>query len=108
MLKAKWKIFTNLIPLKKEILIHKKVFHFQPASESASIYIPAWSAVVRIIHGYSVVYKHFSLNESLQNMGALTITHKFNDTDENKLKQKLWATLKTTVNSRMLSHQTLY
>ena len=83
------KIFSNLIPLKNEILIHKKVFHFQRASESASIIIPAWSAVVRMIHGYCVVYKHFSLNERLQNMGALMITHKFNDTDTNKLKQKL-------------------
>ena len=64
--------------------------------------------MVRMIHGYCVVYKHFSLNERLQNMGALMIMHKFNDTDTNKLKQKLWATLRTTVSSRMLSHQTLY
>ena len=34
-----------------------------------------------MIHGYGVVYKHFSLNEKLQNMGALMITHKFNDAD---------------------------
>ena len=63
--------------------------------------------MVRMIHGYCVVYKHFSLNERLQNMGALMIMHKFNDTDTNKLKQKLWATLRTTVSSRMLSHQNL-
>ena len=44
-------------------------------------------------------------------MGALTITHKFNDTDTNKLKQKLRATffyIEDNCKLWMLSHQTLY